>query len=287
MTAAKVQEMPSPVPPTGVTVRNFPLASLHAAPWNARKSFDEEAQKELTASIREHGMLVPLIVRPMKVAGLAFEIVAGHRRFLAAGALKLNDLPCDVRELTDAEAREVGLVNNLQRQDLSALEEAEAYQQMFQLAGAAGGRKLTPADLAGRVGKPENHVRLRLKLLEADAGVREGLREGTILLGHALELARLELPSQKTLLQWLVFEEWGNGKQKRERVPSVAELRRHVQDEILLDLAKAPFDTGMRSSCRRPDRVSTARSAPGTISTPVSPISPIPRAPYSPIAGSG
>jgi ParB family chromosome partitioning protein len=241
MTAAKVQEMPKHAP-AGMTVRSIPREALHAAPWNARTSFADEAMDELKASITQHGILVPLIVRPIdRPASIArYEIVAGHRRYLASP--QLPELPCDVRELSDAEAREVGLIDNLQRQDLSALEEAEAYQQMFRLAGDSG-RPLTPAELAARVGKSEGYVRLRLRLLAADAGVRDALREGRILLGHALELARLESPAQKTLLQWLLFEDWGSGKRKRKDAPSLAELKRYIHEEILLDLAKAPFDT--------------------------------------------
>ena len=241
MTAAKVQEMPKHAP-AGMTVRSIPREALEAAPWNARTSFADEAMDELKASIAQHGILVPLIVRPIdRPASIAaYEIVAGHRRYLASA--QLAELPCDVRELSDAEAREVGLIDNLQRQDLSALEEAEAYQQMFRLAGDSG-RPLTPAELAARVGKSEGYVRLRLRLLAADAGVRDALREGRILLGHALELARLESPAQKTLLKWLLFHDYPGSKAVRKDSPSVAELKRHIAEEILLDLANAPFDT--------------------------------------------
>jgi ParB family chromosome partitioning protein len=241
MTAAKVQEMPKHAP-AGMTVRSIPREALHAAHWNARTNFADEAMDELKASIAQHGILVPLIVRPIdRPASIArYEIVAGHRRYLASP--QLPELPCDVRELSDAEAREVGLIDNLQRQDLSALEEAEAYQQMFRLAGDSG-RPLTPAELAARVGKSEGYVRLRLRLLAADAGVRDALREGRILLGHALELARLESPAQKTLLKWLLFHDYLGSKAVRKDSPSVAELKRHIAEEILLDLAKAPFDT--------------------------------------------
>jgi ParB family chromosome partitioning protein len=249
MTAAKVQEMPSPSP-AAPAIEKLAIVQLAPAPWNARQNVSEAAIDELAASIRQQGIIVPLIVRPLKgvekfASAPLYEIVAGHRRFLAARALKMVELPCQVRALTDAEAREVGLVDNLQRRDLSALEEAEAYQQMFQLAGDSD-RPLTPAELAARVGKAEGYVRLRLRLLSAEAAVRDALREGRILLGHALELARLEASAQKDLLQWLQFEPYGiygGGKQKRENVPSLAELRRHIQQEVLLDLAKAPFDT--------------------------------------------
>jgi ParB family chromosome partitioning protein len=239
--AAKVQAISAAGPVvsgSGLSIRTLPRVALHAAPWNARTSFDEDAMRGLCASIREHGILVPLIVRPLPLPHLhsskeadadvdGYEIVAGHRRFLVASELKIEELPCDVRRLNDQEAREIALTDNLQRSDLSALEEAEGYQQMFQLAGDAG-RKLTPADVAAKVGKPEAHVRLRLRLFSAESQVREALRAGSIQLGHALELARLEPAVQKQLLHWLLFEQYGAGaesKTKRRDVPSLAELR--------------------------------------------------------------
>lgn len=242
MTAAKLQSINRPVP-AGSSVRSLPLAALRAAPWNARQSFDGQAQEELVASIRQHGVLVALIVRPIPMTD-SFEVVAGHRRLLAGGVLKLEEMPCDVRSLSDEQAREIGLVDNLQRADLSALEEAEAFQQMFELAGTAG-RKLTPADVAAKVGRTEAHVRLRLRLLSADAGVRDALREGAIVLGHAQELARLAPGVQKQLLEWLLFRPaYGSGKPaKRQEVPSLGELKQHIGEEIMLDLAQAPFDT--------------------------------------------
>jgi ParB family transcriptional regulator, chromosome partitioning protein len=242
VTAAKVQAISRPVP-AGASVRGLPVSALRAAPWNARKVFDVQSQDELIASIHQHGVLVALIVRPIGSTGV-FEVVAGHRRFFAGMKLNLEEMPCDVRELSDEQAREVGLVDNLQRTDLSALEEAEAFQQMLELAGASG-RKLTPADVAAKLGRTEAHVRLRLRLLSADAGVRDALREGAISFGHALELARLEPAVQKQLLRWLLLLPYYSGGKpvRRDEVPSLNELRRHIAQEIMLDLAKAPFDT--------------------------------------------
>lgn len=224
-----------------LAVRPLLLSDLHAAPWNARRSFDEASLAELKASIEQHGILVPLIVRPDgNKAG--YEIVAGHRRFMAAGLAKLAAVPADVRELSDEEAREIGMVDNLQREDLTALDEAEGYQQIFALAGEAG-RRLTPAALAAKIGKPEGYVRLRLRLLTLDEAARSALREGRIVLGHAIELARLEAAAQKEVVSWLLTDRFGGRPRREDQIPGVRELKRHILDEVLLELREAPFDT--------------------------------------------
>jgi ParB/RepB/Spo0J family partition protein len=111
---------------TGIT--DIPLSRLFPAPWNARKTFDETALADLTASIQAKGINVPLIVRPIKHKGKDsgdFEIVAGERRSRAAQLAARSDAPCIVRDLSDDEARELGMVDNLQREDLAPLDEAK------------------------------------------------------------------------------------------------------------------------------------------------------------------
>ena len=211
----------------------IPLAKLVDAPWNARKSFPQASIDELAASVRQHGILQPLTVRPLTGSGDRFEVVAGARRMRAAKAAGLALAPCQVRNLDDAQAREIGLVDNLQREDLSPIEEAEGYQSLFQAAGDAGA-PLTPTQLAAKVGKPEGYVRLRLRLLTAIDGVREALRSGKMPLGHALEIARLEPTDQKAALECL--KGW-NGEMPLSR------LRSWIANDILLDLSKAPFST--------------------------------------------
>ena len=172
-----------------------------------------------------------------------YEIVAGHRRVKAAAIAKLKEVPCIVRQMTDSEAHETRILENLQREDLRPMEEAESYQQMFQRAGDAD-TPMTPGALAAKIGKPESYVRLRLRLLSADKGVQEALRKDEITLGHALELARLDQAAQKGLLVWLQYHVNYDGRRgsKRDNLPSLAEFRRHITQEVMLDLAKAPFD---------------------------------------------
>jgi ParB family chromosome partitioning protein len=143
--------------------------------------------------------------------------------------------------MTDEEAHELRLLENLQREDLPPIDEAEAYQRMFTLAADAG-RPITPADVAAKIGKSESYVRLRLRLLSAAPDVRDALRNDQITVSHALEIARLDASLQSTLLQCCLYESWGVNN-KRETPMSVAELRRHIAEEIMLELATAPFDT--------------------------------------------
>jgi ParB/RepB/Spo0J family partition protein len=169
------------------------VADLRMAPWNARKTFDETAMADFTANIKLHGFQVPLIVRPLGPKG--FEIVAGHRRYKAALALDFDWLPCIVRELTDEQAREIGLVDNLQREDVPALEEAEAFGELL---GALG----SIAAIAARVGKEAAYVAKRLKLRELTAWSQDALRERLITIDHAMLLARLAEAEQNAALKW-------------------------------------------------------------------------------------
>jgi ParB family chromosome partitioning protein len=173
-------------------IENVFVRVLDVAPWNARKTFDAASLKELTESIAQHGIQVPLLAR--SGAKDRLEIVAGHRRFKAAEALDLKTVPCIVRELTDDEARERGLVDNLQREDLPPMEEAEAYGKLLERPGA------TIETVALALAKTPSYVGRRLQLLKAIETVRSALKVGAIDVGHALELARLSERMQGDLL---------------------------------------------------------------------------------------
>lgn len=154
--------------------------------------------------------------------------------------MDLTVLPSGVcRRYTDEEARNARMIENLLREDLEPLEEAEGYQQMF-VAAAAENRTLTPADIAAKIGKPESYVRLRLRLLSSIAEVQDALRKQRITVSHAVELARLDKSVQKDLLKFCLFERWG---EKRAECVSLSELRRHIASHVMLGLAEAPFDT--------------------------------------------
>lgn len=170
-------------------LRHLPVASLEPGPFQPRDAMDEAALAELAASIREHGVLQPLLVRPIKASrGNRFEIIGGERRWRAAQAAGLHEVPALVRDLTDREAMAAGLVENLQRQDLNALEEAEGYHRLTDQFG------LTQEALARAVGKSRPHVANTLRLLQLPDRVRELLRAGALTAGHARPLLGVKDP---------------------------------------------------------------------------------------------
>lgn len=155
--------------------RQLALADLTVSTLQPRKRFDEEAIAEMAASIAEKGVLQPLLVRP--VAG-GYEIVAGERRYRAAQRAGLTAVPVVVRELDDRQALEIAIIENLQREDLDDLEEAEAFQQLL-------GFGLTQEEVAKAVGKSRPAVANTLRLLTLPPAARDALTQRKITAGHA------------------------------------------------------------------------------------------------------
>ncbi len=165
----------------------LPMAMISPNPKQPRRRFDETAQAELIASVKRQGLLQPILVRP--VDGGRFEIVAGERRWRAAQAAQLHDVPVLVRRLTDEEAFEVALVENIQRQDLNAIEEAEGYKRLIEDYGH------TQEDIARIVGKSRSHVANLVRLLDLPDDVRDLLIDGRLTMGHARALLTAPDPS--------------------------------------------------------------------------------------------
>lgn len=163
------------------------MAMIVPNPKQPRRRFDETAQAELIASVKRQGLLQPILVRPME--GGRFEIVAGERRWRAAQAAQLHDVPVLVRQLSDEEAFEVALVENVQRQDLNAVEEAEGYRRLIEDYGH------TQEDIARIVGKSRSHVANMVRLLDLPDDVRELLIDGRLSMGHARALLTANDPS--------------------------------------------------------------------------------------------
>src|SRR5215475_10098251 len=153
-------------------LQTIPISSLYESPENSRHVFDERKLKELAQSIKAQGIKVRLIVRQGEEG--KFEIVAGARRYRAAQLAGQTEVPCEIREYTDAEARDARLIENLQRADLTPLEEAESYQQRL-AAAIEEGKPLTAAELAEQTGKNEKYLHFRLRLLDAIPPVKEAL----------------------------------------------------------------------------------------------------------------
>lgn len=149
-----------------------------------RKAFDEEALAELSESIREHGVLQPILVRPMLQGG--YQIVAGERRYRAARLAGLTEIPATVRELSEEETMELALIENLQRENLSPLEEAAGYKHLMD------SYSLSQDQVAKAVGKSRPAVANAVRLLSLDDSVRELLEDGILSAGHARALLSIE-----------------------------------------------------------------------------------------------
>ncbi len=162
--------------------RNVALDTLRAGRFNPRKNFPEEQIEELAASIRERGLVQPLVVRAVRGDRESYEIVAGERRWRAAQRANLHEVPVVVRALSDQEAIEIAIIENVQREDLNAVEEAEGYRLLMH------GHGYTQEDLAKVIGKSRSHLANTLRLLKLPDSVLDLLRSGELSAGHARAL---------------------------------------------------------------------------------------------------
>ncbi len=162
--------------------RSLPVAFLRPNRFQPRKRFADEDLRELADSVREKGILQPILVRPVAGEANAFEIVAGERRWRAAQLAKLHDVPVVVREMDDAEALELAIVENVQRADLNAIEEAAAYHELMDRFA------YTQERIAKEVGKSRSHVANTIRLLRLPEAVKAMLRDGRLTAGHARTL---------------------------------------------------------------------------------------------------
>ncbi|MEO6391292.1 MAG: ParB/RepB/Spo0J family partition protein [Pyrinomonadaceae bacterium] len=234
----------APVIGPAYAVSYLALASIMQSPTNPRKYLDEAQLEDLTESIREKGVLEPIIVR---VEGKEFireparyELVAGERRWRASKAAGLDEIPAIVRQLTDEEVLDIQIHENLHRADVHPLDEAIGYQYLL---NAVPG--LTIVELARRVVKSEEYVHRRLRLNTLVDEAKEDFWKGLISLGHALEIARLDPAVQLPALGLCYRGDWNYKKQRnepnKERPLTVAHLVSRINQEILLNLKQAPF----------------------------------------------
>jgi ParB family chromosome partitioning protein len=158
------------------------LEQLKPGRFNPRRNFPEAQIAELAASIRERGLVQPLVVRPSGASGKSYEIVAGERRWGAPPVARLKEVPVVVRSLSDQEAIEIAIIENVQREDLNAIEEGEGYRLLMD------GHGYTQEDLAKVIGKSRSHLANTLRLLKLPDSVQNLVRSGELSAGHARAL---------------------------------------------------------------------------------------------------
>lgn len=169
-------------------LRRLAVDLISANPQNPRRHFSDDEIQSLAASIKDKGLLQPILVRPMPDG--THQIVAGERRWRAAQAAGLHDVPVILRELDDRETLEIAIVENVQRQDLNALEEATAYRQLIDLYG------YTQQQLADSIGKSRSHIANTLRLTTLPDTVQRQIAEGLLSAGHARALVATDNPQQ-------------------------------------------------------------------------------------------
>lgn len=171
--------------------RKVPIEQIRANPNNPRRQFAEENLADLARSIAEHGIVQPILVRPIKgedLGGARYEIIAGERRWRAAQKAALHEIPVILREVEDKEALELAIIENVQRADLNPVEEAQGYQQLIDE------YDYTQADLGNVIGKSRSHVANTLRLLKLPDAVQALLSSGELSAGHARALVTSDDP---------------------------------------------------------------------------------------------
>lgn len=178
---------PAPVQ-KGAGVRKVPIEFVRPSPRNPRRTFLEEGLEDLTASVKEKGIIQPIVVRPL--GANAFEIVAGERRWRAAQRAALHEVPVVVVELSDREALEVAIIENVQRSDLNPLEEAQGYEALM------AEFSYTQQDLSKVIGKSRSHIANTLRLMKLPEQVKTYVADGRLTAGHARALLTHDDPAR-------------------------------------------------------------------------------------------
>ncbi len=215
--------------------RNLPLANLNESANNPRRTYDPAALNELAESIRTQGLLSPLLVRPK--GPQSYEIVAGARRYRAAQLAGLESIPVRIAELTDAQAIEASIVENLIRADVHPMEEASGFRALLNMEEP----KYSIEQIAARTGKTPVFIAARLKLTELVPAVVDAFYRDDIGTGHALLLAKLQPAQQEEALKACYQEQFNSGNKTKHILLPVRQLQTWIEHNILLELASAPF----------------------------------------------
>ena len=241
---ALLSSSPSPAAETALSkVQELPIDSIVPNPRQPRKAFDNKSLEDLSQSLKRSGVLQPVVVRRH---GQQFQIVVGERRWRAAGMAGLSHIPAVVREATDAETLELALVENLLREDLNPMEEAEAYQRLLTEFA------WTQEELGQRVGKDRSSVANCLRLLKLPELIQADLRAGRLTMGHARALLSLASPAEQLKLrEEILAHSWSvrateEGVQRKQRQAPRRAGRRPAELAALEDSLREALATRVR-----------------------------------------
>lgn len=221
-----------PVEAEGERTFMCPVSAISPAPGQPRRRFDQGRLEELMQTIREKGVLSPVLVRPSREG---YELISGERRWRAAKLAGLERIPVIVRPVSDREALEISLIENIQREDLSPLEEAHAYQALLDLYG------VTHEQLAVRLGRDRSTITNSLRLLKLSPPIQRALEEGVITAGHARCFLVVPAELQEALLRQVKAKGLSVRATERlagafSRSPRVSEPKRALLSSDLLDV---------------------------------------------------
>jgi ParB family transcriptional regulator, chromosome partitioning protein len=224
-------------------VTELPVESITPNPQQPRKDFDDGTLHELAASLRQSGVIQPVVVRRL---GHGYQLIVGERRWRAAKLAGLTQIPAVVREATDVQSLELALVENLLREDLNPMEEAEAYQRLLAEFG------WTQEELAQRVGRDRSTIANCLRLLKLPDTIQADLRSGRLAMGHARALLSLSSPEdQLALREQILAHSWSvrtteAGVQRTRATPARRVARRSAELNALEDALRSALATRVR-----------------------------------------
>lgn len=219
-------------PASEEAVVELALTDIHANPYQPRRKFDQAALKELASSIEKSGVFQPIIVRQPDAEVKKYEIIAGERRFRASKLAKQPTIPAIVRDVTEEQMMEVAVLENLQREDLTALEEAEAYDSLMKKL------KLTQAEVSKRLGKSRPYIANYLRLLGLPTAVKTMIQKGQLSMGQARTLLSLK---DKTKIAPLAKRAVKNNLTVRQLEQIVAHANGDAKQPVKKAVKKSPY----------------------------------------------
>jgi ParB family chromosome partitioning protein len=220
------------------TPRDVAVDSIQPSRFQPRRAFSQDELEELAQSIRQYGVLQPVVVRPW--AG-GYELIAGERRWRAAKIAEVSVLPAWVREASDDEMTALALIENIQRQDLNAMEEAEAYHRLAEELG------WTQEAIAEHVGKARSHIGNYLRLMQLDSRIQDWIRSRQLTMAHAKVLLAVEDEAwRQELAERAVLEQWTVRELEERRVRSLGSRAPEMSRRQTLDVHMRQVEEGLR-----------------------------------------